>query len=223
MSEGENNTIWCRVLEYVLFSFPIIVGLVIGIMGMSMTRAAAPPSVGLSPFSMIAGAALALLIPFGLLLVVAVPVLLYKDASIVSEADIGWEPSPVLHAVGGFLFTGLAVMNYLYYRYSYLPISVDREQWWYAVAASALFGVLAAASFALDISGGALMLLTALSAAILPIAIYRDAGFVHGSGSEWVPNPINYYLGTFLVGAIPGLSVLVSSYYLFKRYRHVGF
>jgi hypothetical protein len=68
----------------------------------------------------------------GVLSAIVVPVLLYLDAKKLAgyDGDLEWTPSPGLYGLLGFLFTGLAVLDYLYKRQGVIVDREDRSGWW---------------------------------------------------------------------------------------------
>jgi len=159
-----------------------------------------------------------LAIVFGLVSVVAVPLLLYFDAKQVADEELDWEPDPVLYLVGGFFVSGLAVLHYLYKRHQYVVDWVGSETWWYVVLAGAALGVVGVVGgFVEPILFGVAL----LAFPMVTIGIYRDATYVR-LNSDWQPNPVNHFLIALFAAvlAVPGF--LYFGYYGYKRHANLG-
>lgn len=225
------DTVWSLVLELSLFVAPVVFGLLFGgslvfgaFAGTSGGGATGPGTT--TPMDQAMGVVLGVgflgFILLALLLAVLVPVALYLDASALNDLDIEWEPEPVLYAILGFLFSGLATMHYLYKRHQNVVDPDTWEGWWTVVAAFLGVGLVAAVlSVAVPSIGAPVAGIAAILFGLTPVALYQDATYVRSTDSDWRPNPVNYYLaavfGWFLLLIVP-----LSLYYLFRRGRSVG-
>ncbi|QZP38827.1 hypothetical protein [Halobaculum magnesiiphilum] len=201
-------------LEGILLGFPVL-GAVAGL-AMLVAQAA---GVG-SATGLVAG--MGAMWVFGLLVALAIPVLLYLDATELGDHDLDWSPSPVLYAVLGFLFSGLVLIHYLYRRHEEVrSTGGGSDRWWLvAVGAVVLPAILSALSF-----GGLVpsSVFAGLALAfLLPVGVYKDAVYVRGGDAGWNPNPAMQFTVAFVSLLLPILSVPYLGYYLYKRYTSVG-
>ena len=209
---------WATVLEYAVFGLPAMVGI-----SFALALYWNDGSFGTSDFLLRLAVAIYIVgLVGGLVLSALFAVGLYLDAKRVGDADVSWEPSPVLYGVGGF-FVWLAAYYYLYKRYEHTAPGPTWAGWWYGVAAS--FAVVAVVGITtvlpISLTGGILAAVGA-SVTVLPIAIYKDAVHVRGGESDWFPNPVNYFFAVFVGSFLLFVPVAVSGYYLYKRHSHVG-
>lgn len=195
---------WLRPLEYVLFGTAAIYGLVallfllvpaLGIAG------------GASGLALVTGVGTLVLLPVGFVAAVVVAIAVHKDGERVRAADLEWTPSAVLYPVLGFLFSGLAAIDYLYKRHKYTASSTASSSWWYGVVGLlALVAVSTAISVVTPLVGGEL---SAVLAAGLPICLYKDCGYVQGVTDGWQPNPVTYFAGAWVALLVVFLFPLV--------------
>lgn len=220
-SEDVLVTRWSRLLEYAIFSYPIMLAVIFVGPLVLQSGVAGGTSYGRNP---LAGTVAVLMVVGFLLtsvLMILVAVSLYFDAKAVSGTDVEWSPSPVLYAIGGFLFSGLVAFHYLYERHRHLGSSARSGNWWYAVVAYLGLAVLVAVLAVLPTSFDPVLTVAGLLGAVLPIALYLDAAYVSSSGGDWQPNPVNYYLVAFFGSILVVVPAILSGYYLFKRRRHL--
>lgn len=157
----------------------------------------------------------------GLLVALATPVLLYLDARELGGHDLGWEPSPGLYAVLGFLLSGPVVLHYLYRRHEEVRTDGGSDRWWLlAVGAVALPAALAALSYGGLLPSGAVVAFAL--GLLLPVAVYRDAEYVRACDAGWDPNPAMQFTLAFVSLILPFLTVPYLGYYLYKRHTSVG-
>lgn len=212
---------WANALEYAIFGYPAMAG----IAGLVLFYTFASSSEGPGGGMMVLGVAYLLGILGAFVLSILIAVSLYFDAKRLGDADLDWQPSPILYGVGGFFFSGLLALHYLYKRHQHVAASPGWNKWWYGVACCFVVTLLALVvplSSSLPTMAALPLATMFVGMGVLPIAIYKDAIHVRSGGDEWKPNPVNYYLGAFFGSILPGGSVLVSGYYLYKRRRHVG-
>lgn len=159
-----------------------------------------------------------LLLLFGLLSAVAIPVFLYLDAGKVADQDVEWDPSPVVYAVAGFFLSGLVVWHYLYKRHQYVIDWVGSEAWWYLalVGAAIEIGGLVAAGL-----NPPFFLLSVIGVPFVALGVYKDATYAR-LNSDWRPNPVNHFLAAFFSGIITVVGVLYFGYYAYKRHQSLG-
>ncbi|WP_132059238.1 hypothetical protein [Halorussus amylolyticus] len=207
------------VLEYSMFGFPAMVGLV----GLFLLYSFRAPTLG-EPLLAGLGVVLVASTLGGFVLAILIAVSVYGDAKAVASADGEWNPSPILYGLGGFFLSGLVGAHYLYNRYRYTTTpSNDWNGWWYGVVACFAVVVVSgvASVLALPFTVGMFGVLF-VGGGVLPIAIYKDAVSVRATDSDWVPNPINYFFVILVCAVTVVVPAAVSGYYLFKRHRHVG-
>ena len=211
---------WANALEYAIFGYPAMAG----IAGLLLFYTFASSSEGPGGGMLVLGVAYLLGILGAFVLSILIAVSLFFDAKRLGETDLDWQPSPILYGLGGFFFSGLVALHYLYKRHQYVAASPVWHKWWYGVASCFVVTVLVLVASISSLPTMALLTLATMfvGMGVLPIAIYKDAVRVRADGDEWRPNPVNYYLGTFFGSILPGGSVIVSGYYLYKRHRHVG-
>ncbi|AHB67500.1 hypothetical protein HISP_10285 [Haloarcula hispanica N601] len=157
------------------------------------------------------------------------PVFLYFDTKKVQEADVDWDPNPVLYAVAGFFLGYLMKLHHLYKRHQYVVDWVDRDWWWTVVAIGAVLppvclvlGGVLASSGSIGI-GLVLIGVGILTAVPFSVAIYRDATYVRLHSGAWQPNPgsyVGFSVFFFLFG--PVVYPILGCYYLFRRHRAIG-
>ncbi|PSQ23085.1 hypothetical protein BRD01_07310 [Halobacteriales archaeon QS_8_65_32] len=158
----------------------------------------------------------------GVLSAIVVPVPLYLDAKKLAgyDGDLEWTPSPGLYGLLGFLFTGLAVLDYLYKRQGVIVDREDRSGWW--VVALAGLALPIAILLVGSVLGGSSLGFAGIAFGVLfPIGLYKDAGYVRLKSTDWQPNPtahLTYGLVTVVFGP---LAFLYAGYYLYKRHAHV--
>lgn len=210
---------WADALEYAVFGVPAIIGFAclfaLYSFGGSFT--------GTNSFVRIAAVLWIVSFVGGFVLNTLMTVSVYFDAKKVGDADVSWDPSPVLYGVATFFLSGFVALHYLYNRYEYTGASSAWENWWYGVTACLAVVVVAAAVSMAPVSTvlGTLSFVFA-SASVLPIVIYKDAVHVRGTDSDWLPNPVNYFLGVLFGSLLLVVPAIVSGYYLYKRHKHVG-
>lgn len=216
---------WSRILEYCVFAFPVMLGFTFGLVGLIYAGGSSASGGTAGGLELIVGATVAASVLFGfvgILISIVMAVALYKDAKLVSGADVDWSPSPVLYAVGGFFLSGLVGLHYLYERYNRLSMPATGNKWWYGVAASFAFaGIGLGVSLSL-LPPLAMLFASGLATLVLPVAIYKDAAYVRSNGDGWTPNPVNYFLASLVLAPLLVAPPLVGGYYLFQRNRHVG-
>jgi hypothetical protein len=159
----------------------------------------------------------------------ATPILLYLDARTLERADIEWQPSPVLYAALGFLFTWLVLLHYLYKRQQHVVQWEGRDWWWVGVLGAVVVPLLVGVvGFALPLglpvaAVGLSTLAFLLPLAFVPLFAYKDASYVRLNSPDWQPNPTTHYIlglaaACFnLFGLIPYLG-----YYFYKRHTAIG-
>lgn len=216
-----------RILEVVLF-VPLVVLMLAGAAVVVLVPIA-PEHLELA-FVSAAGIGLLGLYLVGLAASLLIPALIYIDASSVREADCAWEPKAWLYLVGGFLFSYLILLHYIWKRHVFVVDRVDAEYWWTLFAAAAIGtpGFLAL-SYGLDVAeAGTVVTLAPLGVAavfagLLPIAAYKDATFVRLRSNGWQPNPGNYAaIGLFLWPLAMIIYPLTGAIYFLRRYRNLG-
>lgn len=210
---------WADALEYAVFGLPAMVGVAclfaLYSFGGSFT--------GTNPLVRLVAVLWIVSFVGGFVLNTLMAVSVYFDAKKVRDADVSWDPSPVLYGVATFFLSGLVALHYLYNRYEYTDASSTWESWWYGVAACLAVVVVAVAVSLAPISTGLGVLgFVFASAGVLPIVIYKDAVHVRGTDSDWLPNPVNYFLGVLFGSILLVVPAVVSGYYLYKRHKHVG-
>lgn len=225
-----------RAVEYTLFIVAALLGSITPVLTMLAEFTDRLGFGGSDPLaaSVVAlfGLALAVFILFGVVWAVA----LFRDAKHVGATDLDWSPSPLLYAVGSLL-TAIVPLYYLYKRHEHLPTPVKANRWWYGIVAFVVVALLNAVVFVLTIAGvlagaigssallvSGLSLLTTAATVVLPVAIYRDAGHLRTIGSDWAPNPVEYFVAVlvgFVIPVIP-IPLFVSGYYLYQRRAHAG-
>ena len=221
-SEDQTTTVesrWANALEYAIFGYPAMAG-VAGLMLFFTFSSSDGPGGGM----VVLGAAYLLGILGTFVLSILIAVCLYFDAKRLGETDVDWQPSPMLYGVGGFFFSGLLALHYLYKRHQYVAASPTWNKWWYGVASCFVVTLLALVVPLSSLPAMAVLPLATMfvGMGVLPIAIYKDAVHVRADGDEWRPNPVNYYLGTFFGSILLVGPAVVSGYYLYQRHRHVG-
>ena len=159
----------------------------------------------------------------------ATPVVLYLDTKKINEADLDWEPDPMLYAVGGFFLGYLMKLHHIYKRHQYVVDWVERDSWWYVVAVGTVLPtLLVAGAFAVGFDAGTfvpflLVGLGILLAVPFPLAIYRDATYVRLNSGGWKPNPGNYLnIAVFFFVLAPIVFPLTGGYYLARRHGAIG-
>lgn len=157
------------------------------------------------------------------------PIVLYLDTKKLNEADLEWQPSPVLYAVLGFFFGYLMKLHHIYKRHQYVVDWVERDSWWILVAAGTVLPtVLLGLAFAVGMNSGTILPFLLVGLAILiavpfPLAIYRDATYVRLNSGGWRPNPGNYLnLAVFFFVLAPVTFPITGGYYLARRHRAIG-
>jgi hypothetical protein len=158
------------------------------------------------------------------------PFVLYFDTKQINDADVSWEPNPILYAVGAVFLGYLVKLHHIYKRHQFVVDYVDRDWWWIPVVVGAVLPVVClGTAIAMQASLGftpfaVLVGLGILTAVPFPLAIYRDATYVRLHSPEWQPNPGNYLnIAVFLLLLAPIAFPLTGGYYLFRRYRAIGF
>lgn len=195
--------------------------LVIGLLSIgSQSTGAASTGMGAGFSAFAGGFAIVwlLLIVFGFLSIVAVPLFLYLDAKTVADEDLDWKPDPVLYLVLGFFISGLAILHYLYKRHQYVIDWVGSEAWWYVTLAGFAVGIVGVVGATQD---PILFGLPLIALPMITTGIYKDSIFVR-LNSDWRPNPVNHFLISLFAAilAIPG--VLYFGYYIYKRHGALG-
>ncbi|GAA3877667.1 MULTISPECIES: hypothetical protein [Haloarcula] len=157
------------------------------------------------------------------------PIVLYFDTKKIRDADVDWDPNPVLYAVGGFFLGYLMKLHHLYHRHQYVVDWVDRDWWWTVVAVGTVLPPVCIALGATLVSSGSLGIgfvlvgVGILTAVPFSVAIYRDATYVRLQSGAWQPNPGNYVnLGVFFLLLGPIVYPIIGCYYLFRRHRAIG-
>lgn len=210
---------WANALEYAIFGYPAMAGIA-GLVLFYTFASSGGPGGGMLAL----GATYLLGILGAFVLSILIAVSLYFDAKRLGEADLDWQPSPVLYGVGGLFFSGLLALHYLYKRHQHVAASPAWDKWWYGVASCFVVALLALVVPLSSVPTMAALPLATMfvGMGVLPIVIYKDAVRVRADGDEWRPNPVNYYLGTFFGSILIVGPAVVSGYYLYKRHRHVG-
>lgn len=184
---------WLRPLEYVLFGTAAIFGL-FALLFMLVPALGIGGSAG--GMALVTGVGMLVLLPVGFLAAIVVAIAVHKDGEQVRAAELEWTPSAILYPILGFLFSGLAAIDYLYKRYKYTASSPASSAWWYGVV-----GLLALVAVGTAISSVAPPLvgqqLPAVFAAGLPICLYKDCVYVRGVTDGWQPNPVTYFTGAW--------------------------
>jgi len=157
------------------------------------------------------------------------PFVLYLDTKKLNEADLEWQPSPVLYAVLGLFFGYLMKLHHIYKRHQYVVDWVERDFWWVFVAAGTVLpAILLALAFSVGMNSGTVLPFLLVGLAILtavpfPLAIYRDATYVRLNSSGWRPNPGNYLnLAVFFFVLAPVAFPITGGYYLVRRHLVIG-
>jgi len=157
------------------------------------------------------------------------PIVLYFDTKKIRDADVDWDPNPVLYAVGGFFLGYLMKLHHLYHRHQYVVDWVDRDWWWTVVAVGTVLPPVCIALGATLVSSGSLGIgfvlvgVGILTAVPFSVAIYRYATYVRLQSGAWQPNPGNYVnLGVFFLLLGPIVYPIIGCYYLFRRHRAIG-
>ncbi|WP_331235222.1 hypothetical protein [Natronorarus salvus] len=203
-----------RVLERLLFSLPLIVG--VGIAGVLAERGDPTLDSGLL---LVATAA-------GLCVRLGVPACLLLDARRVRAT--GWGPRGSLYALAALLLSApLVGLVYLHRRHRRVPIDAREGYWWVLVAGSlvvALVGSLVAViAVAIEVPSTAVAvpaLAAAVGLGVFPAAIYEDAAYVRSrAGDGWTPNPATYLALAFVGLTIAPLHPPLAFYYLARRRR----
>jgi hypothetical protein len=188
-----------------------------------------------------AGALLALAPLLLLVLVrfVALPVALWRDATLLRRTEVDWEPSRGFYMTAGALWASLTCAYYLYKRSRYtgrpsLPIPAERlhfagrrieSNWHLVVALALLVGPLAVGFDALFVAVGSVpggdvigailalvfLLLLFVAFVLLPVAFYRDCRAVRRTDADWQPTTWFYVVVGYL------FTLPVGAYYLYKR------
>lgn len=209
--ESKSKTI----LEASLFVTPVGIGLVVPLVFLS-EELGSGRALELAAGGMMAGAVLV-----GVALGLAVPFALYFDAREIGRQDFEWKPTGILYAIGSLFLSGLVVLHYLWKRYKYTADAETRDWWWYAVAGYLVAVVVGVGLLSAEFSTVAMVLLVPASG-FASVALYKDAAHVRTENCDWLPNPIDYYLG-FVFGHVLVIAPpVIAGYYLFKRYRSVG-
>lgn len=193
-------------------------------------------------------AALLALAPLLMLLFVrfiALPVALWRDATLLRDSGADWEPSRGFYVTAGALWASLTCAYYLYKRSRYtgrpsLPIPAERlhfsgrriESNWHLVVAVAAFlaplGVGFDALFVAveavpggDVVGAilamAFLVLLAVGFVFLPVAFYRDCRAVRRTDPHWQPTTWFYVIVGYL------FTLPVGAYYLYRRSKVESF
>jgi hypothetical protein len=162
--------------------------------------------------------------------VIGTAIALYTDAHAIVTADVGWQPTPLLWALGGLVLGPLVTGVYLYKRHQAVVDRNGREWWWLValstlvpsvlipVGAVAFYGTTSAVTAVSMLSLGVGL----LTAPLLAPSIYRDAMYVRSHTSHWQPNPGLYLSMALLVLVfVPVCYPLVGGYYLYKRNRAI--
>jgi len=182
-------------------------------------------------FFFFAGALFLVFLFLAAVAVIGTPIALYTDADAIVAADVGWQPKPLLWALGGLVLGPLATGFYLYKRHQTV-VDRDGRDWWWMVALSTLVptvlipvGVVAFYGTTSAVTAVSMLSLGVglLTATLLAPSIYRDAMYVRSHTSHWQPNA-GFYLSIALLVLlfVPFCYPLVGSYYLFRRNRAIG-
>lgn len=201
---------WQRHLERLVFGFPVAFGvtfLAIAIVDRTVV------AVGV----IVAG------VVVGLVWTVALAAAVYLDADAVAAGDAAWEPNGAAYAAV-VLVLPAAALHYLYVRYRHVRSASGSRRWWYAAPATTLvllapFPVIGRTALPPE----AVLVGPALSMAVLPPAVYRDAAYLRSVGADWQPDPATH----LVVAVLATLTVVAQpayvGYYLARRWRAVGF
>lgn len=213
-----------RVLEASILFAPVAYALLFalgGLLSLLPGSGATGESVTTQAFGLAFGVGLFAILGLGLLFLVLNPVAIYLDAQAVNEAGLEWEPNAPLYAIGSVFLGGLVPLHYLYKRYQHTADGTTHAWTWYLVAQ---FLVIApGAAVLMAVVHPVMLTPLALSAGAFLVGIYRDAAYVRTRTDEWLPNPINWYLGAAFSVIFFGIGpLLVCAYYLFKRRKTVG-
>lgn len=199
---------WLRPLEYVLFGAAASYGLVALLFLLAPALGIAGGAGGLA---LVTGVGMLVLVPVGFVAAVVVAIAVHKDGERVRAADLEWTPSAVLYPVLGFLFSGLAAVDYLYKRHEHAASAPASSSWWNGVV-----GLLALVAIGTVISAVASPIggeLAVVVAAGLPICLYRDCGYVRSVADGWRPNPVTYFAGAWVallaVFLFPSVGLLI--------------
>lgn len=170
---------------------------------------------------------------------VALPVALWRDATLLRSSDADWTPSRAFYMTAGAVWASLTCAYYLYKRSRYtgrpsLPLPASRLHFsgrriasnWYLVVGLAMllvplgtgFDALLDAVEAVpggDVLGAILAMvffgLLAVGFVLLPVAFYRDCQAVRDADVDWQPTTWFYVVVGYL------LTLPVGAYYLYKR------
>ncbi|OVE83442.1 hypothetical protein [Natronolimnobius baerhuensis] len=186
---GRVDSKWLQPLEYCLFATAAIFGLLVllpvlvesGLVG---------------SLAVVYSMGLLALVPLGFVFGLIVAVLLYLDSRHVRTAGLEWAPSPGLYGVLGLLFSGLAVIDYLYKRNEHATGLPTSSRWWYGVVGLAVLALLTAGLQ--SVTSTWLTRLPELLVTGLPICLYRDSGYLRET-TDWRPNPATYFTAAWVV------------------------
>lgn len=170
---------------------------------------------------------------------VVLPVALWRDATLLSEADVGWEPSRRFYLLAGAFWASLTCAYYLYKRSRYtgrpsLPVPRERlyfegrrvpSNWHLVVLAGATASpLLTGMEFLWDaletvpytesvqvVLAMVVAFVAGLAFLVLPVAYYRDTRAVRRADVDWNPNTALYVVFGYVFG------VLVAAYYIYRR------
>jgi hypothetical protein len=226
MTTAESNSpvpsVWKRILECSVFAGPVGWLLLIAVGSLVTLLPSGGGSESLSSaFGLAFGGGFLVIMLLVVLGWLISPVALYLDAEQVGDAGLSWEPNPVLYAVGGFFFSGLVTLHYLYKRHQHTVDERSPRWTWYLVAQ--FFLVAPASALVAYLVHPVALGAAALSVAAFLVGIYTDAAYVSAQGADWRPNPINYYFGAAMSLPFVVVPLLIAGYYLFRRGRAVGF
>ncbi|GAB3666865.1 hypothetical protein [Halopiger thermotolerans] len=184
---------WLRPLEYVLFGTAAIYGFFALLL---LLAPAVGIAGGVGGLALVTGVGMLVLVPVGFVAAVVVAIAVHKDGERVRAADLEWTPSAVLYPILGFVFSGLAAVDYLYKRHEYTASSPASSSWWYGVVGLlALVAIGTAIAAVAPSVGGEL---STVLAAGLPICLYKDCGYVRSVADGWQPNPVTYFAGAWV-------------------------
>lgn len=170
---------------------------------------------------------------------VLLPVALWRDATLLQETDVDWNPSRRFYMTAGAFWASLTCTYYLYKRCRHtgrpaLPIPPERlyfegrrvrSNWHLVVLVGAMAVPLLSAIDVLwdlletipytETAGAVLAMVVVFVAAVgfllLPIAYYRDTSAIRRADVDWDPSPALYVVLGYI------FSVIVGAYYLYRR------
>lgn len=203
------STRWQRHLERLVFVFPVAFGATF------LVVAAADRT------AVVVGAAVVGVV-VGLVWTVALAAAVYLDADAVSAGDVGWEPNGTAYAAL-VLAVPVAALHYLYARYRHVRPAPGSGRWW-CVAPATTLALLAPFLFIgrTGLPPEAVLVGPAVSMAVLPPAVYKDAAYLRSVGAGWQPDPVVHLVVAVLVTLSVVAQPAYVGYYLARRWRSAG-